>query len=146
MTRDPSSRRASAIGLSSSTRRPSGRQDALDRVAQGLLGLETDRGRLDPPAALDEDRARAVDHHLLDPLVGEQRLERPEPDRVADDQRRDLLAAPARERRRELVDERPHLARQVRAGPVAGPPALEQAGAKVGREAVGVSIERVDTR
>ena len=35
------------------------RQDALDRVAQLLLAGEGDPGRLDPPAALDVDAARA---------------------------------------------------------------------------------------
>ena len=35
------------------------REDALDRVAQLLLVGEGDLGRLDPPAALDVDAARA---------------------------------------------------------------------------------------
>jgi hypothetical protein len=48
----------------------------------------------------------AVDHHLLDLVVGEQLLERPEPDRVAQDQVDDLLAPGRRQRCCRFGDER----------------------------------------
>ena len=59
LTREPSASRASTIGLSSSTRRPSGARIALDRVAQLLLVGEGDVGRLDPSRAARRRRSRA---------------------------------------------------------------------------------------
>ena len=112
-TREPSARRASAIGLSSSTRRPSGREDPLDRVAQRRLRRKRGRGTLEPPAALDEDRAGAVDHHLLHRGVREQLLERPEADRVAKDQLAKLRPALVGEDRRLALDELRHGAGEV---------------------------------
>ena len=48
--------RASAIGESSSTRRPVGAEDPLDRLAHRVLRTRTaHRRRLDPPGALDVD-------------------------------------------------------------------------------------------
>ena len=81
------------------------REDALDRVAQRLLVVEATAGRLDPARPLDVDAIGAVDHHLLDPRVVEQLLERPEADRVADDPRRERLAVGLAEQRRLLGDQ-----------------------------------------
>ena len=63
---------------------------------------------LDPAAPLDVDRVVTVDHHLLDLRIGEQLLERPEADGVAEDQLGDLLAPGVREHRGRLVDQLAH--------------------------------------
>jgi hypothetical protein len=47
----------------------------------------------------------AVDHHLLNIVVGEQLLERPEPDRVTKDQLGYLLTTRSREDASGLVDD-----------------------------------------
>ena len=81
-------------------------------------------------------------------VVGEQLLERPQPDRVAEDQLGDLLAAAGREHGRGLVDE---LADGVlepgggRAGHGVGPPAVDQPQAQLGGEVAGVVIDGGDT-
>ncbi len=49
LTREPSASRASAIGLSSSTRRPTGARMRSIASRSCLLGLEADIGRLDRP-------------------------------------------------------------------------------------------------
>ena len=71
-------------------------QDALDRVAQRALGVKSDFGRLDPAPAFHVDLLGPVDHHLLDGRVGHQLLERPEPDRVPEDQLADPGPSPLR--------------------------------------------------
>jgi hypothetical protein len=47
-------------------------------MAQLGLGLEPHARGPQPPVPLDIDLAGAVDHHLVDGRVGEQRLERPQ--------------------------------------------------------------------
>ena len=68
------------------------REDPLDRVAQIGLRVERDAGVLDPAGPLDEDRARAVDHDLVDGRVAQQRLERAEPEGPLDDAAHEVLA------------------------------------------------------
>jgi hypothetical protein len=100
----------------------------------------------------------AVDHHLLDRVVGEQLLERSEPDRIAQDEVDDLPAPRAREHRGGLVDEladaRPQIGRcvpgrRLRAAPLDQPQAQlggQEAGMVVGggdvwiRRRVGLSL------
>ena len=108
LTREPSASRASAIGLSSSTRRPTGARMRSIASRSACSDSKRDLGALDPAAALDVDRVVAVDHHLLDLGIGEQLLERAEADRVAQDQLGDLLAPRRREHRGRLVDELAH--------------------------------------
>ena len=105
LTREPSASRASTIGLSSSMRRPSGaRMRSIALRSSSSLSKETAVGSI-LPAALDVDALGAVDHHLLDPRVGEQVLERAEADGVADDPRRERLAIRLAEQRRLLGDQ-----------------------------------------
>ncbi len=52
---------------------------------------EREVGELELAAALDEDLLRPVDHDVGDGLVGEQRLERPQPEHVVE-QHRDEMA------------------------------------------------------
>ena len=58
------------------------RDDALDDRAHALVVREAKRRVLDLARALDEDRVRVDDHDLVDALVGEQQLERAEPERL----------------------------------------------------------------
>ena len=81
------------------------RQDPLDRVPQRLLGRERDIGPLDPAAPLDVDLLVPIHHHLLDRGIGEQLLERPEADRLAEDQLDQAVAGRWSEDRRVLIDE-----------------------------------------
>ncbi len=57
---------------------PEGPDDALDQEVD-LGGCQVDRPAVELARALDPHRALAVHHHLGDGVVGEQRLERPEP-------------------------------------------------------------------
>ncbi len=105
LTREPSTRRASTIGLDSSTRRPMG---AMMRSMMRITWSSFWKATLvssSLPRALDVDLARAVDHDLGDALVAQERLERAE----ADDLVGDLLQHPdalgAREGEALLVDD-----------------------------------------
>ena len=90
LTREPSGRRASTIGLDSSTRRPMGAtmRSMMRITCSSFWNVMFDSSSL--PVALDVDLARAVDHDLGDALVAQQRLERTE----ADDLVGDLLQHP----------------------------------------------------
>ena len=83
------------------------REDALDRVPELCLGCEAGRGRLEPAAALDPGRGRPADEDLVDFGVGEQRLERPEPERPLRDPLGERLASGRVEHPRLAVDQRP---------------------------------------
>ena len=107
LTREPSGRRASHSGSASSTRRPERREDALDRVPQLAVAREARLGGLEAPAALDPRGCGAADEHLVDLGVGEQRLERPEPEGALGDPRDERLARALVEHRRLAVHERP---------------------------------------
>ncbi len=76
LTRLPSGRRASTIGLASSTRRPT-RETILSmtrrRWSSSMNAASTG---VDPAEPLDVDPVRAVDHDLGDVRVAQQRLER----------------------------------------------------------------------
>ena len=111
---------------------PERRQDSLDRVPQLLLVGEGDVGRLDPPAALDVDAPRAVDHHLLDRGVGEQVLERSEADACRGGSAATIASRSAvAEQRRLLVDQlaRPRAARSA-------PPARRRGAASARRRSI----------
>ena len=105
-TREPSGRRASTSGSASSTRRPERGEDALDRVAQLAVGREARLGGLEPPAALDPRGRGPAHEHLVDLGVGEQRLERAEPERALRDPRDERLARALVEHGRLAVHER----------------------------------------
>ena len=76
-SRDPSGRRASTIGDERSSRRPSGRDDALDEV-DDRPRVEAEHDGFEPPAPLDVGATGTVDHHLGDGRIGEERFERAE--------------------------------------------------------------------
>ena len=61
------------------------RDDALDDAHHVIVVLERHVGQLDLAAALDVHLARAVDHHLSDRLVAQQRLQRAEADDLVGD-------------------------------------------------------------
>ena len=154
LTREPSASRASAIGLSSSTRRPSGAR--IRSIASRSARSESNRTSvaLDPPPALDVDVVGPVDHHLLDRRVGQQLLQRPEADRVAQDQLADLLApasesAAAWSSTSSATAASRLLAARAPCGRL-GAPALEQAAAKVRGQRLGVAFgdahDRVNPR
>ena len=84
------------------------REDPLDRVAQlGLAGERARRSRSSRPSRSTHTGAGAVDHHLVDRGVGEQRLQRPEPERALGDPRGELVARALVEHAGLAVDERP---------------------------------------
>jgi hypothetical protein len=103
-----------------------GREDALDRVTQRLLGVKADLARLDPAAALDEDGVVAVDHHLLHLVIRKQGLQGAKADGVAKDQVGDLRAPPRREHREIVVDELTDRGLEVDARRRLPSPALDQ--------------------
>ena len=146
LTREPSASRASAIGLSSSTRRPSGARIRSIASRRARSDVEPHLGALDPPAALDVDVVGPVDHHLLDRRVGEQLLERPKADRVAQDQLPDLLA-PAPPRATAACSSTSSATAASSSSPLGRPggglgaPALQQAAAKVGGQRLGVTFD-----
>ena len=86
---------------------PQRREDALDRVAQVGLAGEARGGRLDAAFTLDPDPAGPVDHHLVDGVVGQEGLERPEAERALGDPLREPCARGVVEQARLAVDERP---------------------------------------
>ena len=120
LTREPSGSRASQSGSASSTRRPERAEDPLDRVAQVGLPREARARRLDAAVALDPHAAGAVDHDLVDAGVGEQRLERPEPERALGDPRRQPRAGIVVEQTGLAVDELADALVQVAAGVAGG--------------------------
>ena len=77
-TREPSGRRASTRGLVSSMRRPDGGDDPVDDPQHVLVVEEHAVDAVDLAGPLDVDLGGAVDHHLGDRLVLEERLQRPE--------------------------------------------------------------------
>ena len=61
------------------------REDALDRVPELAVAGEADVGGLEPPVPLDPGGRGAGDEDLVDLGIGEQRLERAEPERALRD-------------------------------------------------------------
>ena len=97
------------------------------------------------PAPLDVDAVRRVDQHVLDGGVGEQLLQRAEPDGVAQDQLAELAAKLRREHGRLGGDQlaRPPSARSPAGGLPGGrvgPPPLAEARAQLGRQRLDVSL------
>ena len=58
------------------------RRQALGQTAYGVVVGEPHGHRLEPGAAVDEDLCRAVDEHVGDAVLAQQRLERSGPDDV----------------------------------------------------------------
>jgi hypothetical protein len=87
LTREPSGSRASHSGDVSSTRRPTrltmARADAHD---VGVVA-EGDVGDLQFALAFDVDLLRPVDHDVADRLVGQQNLQRSQPEQVVEQRR-----------------------------------------------------------
>ncbi len=77
LTREPSGRRASQIGLLSSTRRPTWLTMRWQMFMSCALSAKRIAGLLDLAADFDEAGLRAVDHDVGDVVAGEQGLERP---------------------------------------------------------------------
>ena len=91
-TREPSGRRASTIGEASSTRRPTAGDDPLDDAHQmGVVG-EAGVGLVEHACALDEHLVVAVHHHLGDPVVAQERIDRPVAEHLVDHVLDDALA------------------------------------------------------
>ncbi len=78
LTRLPSARRASTIGLVSSTRRPTSADDAVDDLPQMLVVAEANIRVFQAAAALDINLVEAVDQNIGDGRVLQQRLQRTE--------------------------------------------------------------------
>ena len=78
MTREPSCRRASTIGLDSSMRRPTDADDALDDCDKGARRSGRRRRSLPAALALDVDLVVAIDENVRDVGIAQQRLERTE--------------------------------------------------------------------
>ena len=104
LTREPSTRRASTIGLDSSTRRPSGAtmRSMMRITCSSFWNVTLVSSML--AAALDVDLARAVDHDFGDALVAQQRLERTEADDLVGDLLEHARALGAGEGEALLVD------------------------------------------
>jgi hypothetical protein len=98
---------------------PEGCQDAIDHVEQVGVVVEPRRDRRDAPAALDEHPRRAADHDLGHVRVAQQRLERPEPERLVDDGLDQGVAAGGRQDPPLLGDHVVHEVGEVLAGDVA---------------------------
>ena len=92
LTRLPSGRRASTIGDASSTRRPT--RETILSMIRVRCSSSTNAASVASitPGALDVDPVEAVDHHLGDGVVGEERLDRA----VAEDVGRDLRISRSR--------------------------------------------------
>ena len=76
-TREPSGSRASTTGDVRSRRRPSGARIRSTTTARSAAARRP--AALEPTIALEPDVAAGVDEHLVDGVVGEQRVERAEP-------------------------------------------------------------------
>ena len=97
-----------------------GRDDAVDRLEQLRLVGEGDVGALDPAVALDVDLVGAVDHDLGHGVVGQQRLEHAEADRLVDDAADQPRALRGREHRSLARDHAADDALQARAALLLG--------------------------
>ena len=98
--------------------------------------------RLQPSAPLDPHRADAVDEHLVDLGVAQQRLERPEPEReLGHPVGQRGPRAPASRTAASRVDERPDGRRVAARLPRLGDQALAQAGREVVQGVVGVHAD-----
>ena len=105
LTRSPDGRRASTIGLDSSTRRLT--VETMRSMVCISWSWEAKRSGqlLDPAAAFDEDRVRAVDHDLRDRGVLEERFEDAEAEGLVDDPADQLGALDGREDRALAADD-----------------------------------------
>ena len=109
-------------------------EDALDRVTDLFLAREARVAAFEAAGALDPDRTRPVDHHLLDLRVAQQRLERTEAERALGDELDEVVARRLVEQRGLAVDQRSDARVQVLLDSLPG--AVEQARAQVVGEAV----------
>ena len=97
-----------------------GRDDPVDRLEELRLVGEGDVGALDPAGALDVDLVGAVDHDLGHGVVGQQRLEHAEADRLVDDAADQPRALGGREHGALARDHAPDDALQPRAALLLG--------------------------
>ena len=114
LTREPSGRRASTIGDDSSMRRPSGATiRSMTRITCSLSRKMRSVSSI-LPEPLDVDLARAVDHHLVDGRIIEQRLDGTVAGHLVQDIVGDPLAVARAEAQafllHRLADQRPHAA------------------------------------
>ena len=75
LTREPSGRRASTMGLDSSTRRPTALDDLVDHLPVLAVVGEGEVGRLDDALPLHPDLVVGVAHDLGDGRVGQRAVE-----------------------------------------------------------------------
>ncbi len=90
LTRLPSGRRASTIGLLSSMRRPIWAAMRCAMPARCVASRKRTSDRVSLPLLLDEDAEGAVHHDVGDRLILQQRRERTEAEHVVDQFRRHL--------------------------------------------------------
>ena len=101
LTREPSARRASTIGLDSSMRRPTELTMRSMICSRCRSSLNVDVGRLRAvPFALDVDLIEAVHQDVGDRRVAQQRFERTETEQLVEDVGDQALALEEAERRR----------------------------------------------
>ena len=91
LTREPSGRRASQIGLASSTRRPTWLTMRWQMLRSWQLSRKRTSVSCDLALHLDEDAVGAVDHDVGDVVAREQRLERAVAEHVVADVLEQLL-------------------------------------------------------
>jgi len=115
------------------------REDALDCMAQVGFAVEARGGRLDAALALHPDLLGPVDHDLVDGRVGQQRLERTEPEGA--------LRHPGDEMRAGVVVEQPRLAIDERADALVHVTAVAAAAGRLAEQPVAQracqSVERL---
>ena len=85
LTREPSLRRASTSGLDSSMRRPMGATMRSMTPSTAWLRREDLLGEANLALLLDVDLVGVVHHDLADVVISEERLERPQPERLVED-------------------------------------------------------------
>ena len=102
MTREPSGRRASQIGLDFVDAAADLADDALADVQKLLVVAEADAGLLDLAVDFDEDLPRAVHHDVGDVVARQQRLQRTVAQDVVADVLEQLLLLG--DRHREILD------------------------------------------
>ena len=102
LTREPSGRRASQIGLEFVDAAADLADDALADVEQLLVVAEADAGLLDLAVDFDVDLLGAVDHDVGDVVAGQQRLQRAVAEHVVADVLEQFLLLG--DRHREILD------------------------------------------
>ena len=120
LTREPSARRASTIGLDSSMRRPTMLTMRSMICRRCRSSLNDDVGRLELAVPLDVDLVVAVDEDVRDRRIAQQSLERAEAEQLVQDVGDERLALEQAERRLVALALE-HAADQARGSPARRP-------------------------